>query len=58
MTVNLWDPVHKAEDQLREGLANVDQKIVKETYNELIAVQLEFWRRYIKPYCDHLDIKK
>lgn len=56
MTTNLLEPVHKAEDQLREGLANLDRQAVKQVYNELIAVELEFWRKYLKPYSDHLNL--
>lgn len=53
---HLLEPVHKAEDQLREGLANLDRRLVKEVYNELIAVEMEFWRKYLKPYTDHLNL--
>lgn len=56
MAAHLLEPIHKAEDQLKIGLANLDRKVVKETYNELIAVELEYWRKYIKPYADHLGL--
>lgn len=58
MAAHLLEPVHKAEDQLREGLANLDRASVKEVYNELIAVELEFWRKYLKPYSDHLGLNR
>jgi hypothetical protein len=57
MAANLLEPVHKAEDELKIGLANLDRQQVKQTYNELIAVELEFWRKYLKPYSDHLGLK-
>ena len=56
MAAHLLEPIHKAEDQLKIGLANLDRKVVKETYNELIAVELEYWRKYLKPYSDHLGL--
>jgi len=56
MAAHLLEPIHKAEDQLKIGLANLDRKVVKETYNELIAVEMEYWRKYIKPYADHLGL--
>ncbi len=57
MAAHLLEPVHKAEDELKIGLANLDRQQVKQTYNELIAVELEFWRKYLKPYADHLGLK-
>ena len=57
MAGHLLEPVHKAEDELKIGLANLDRQQVKQTYNELIAVELEFWRKYLKPYSDHLGLK-
>lgn len=56
MAAHLLEPVHKAEDELKIGLANLDRQQVKQTYNELIAVELEFWRKYLKPYSDHLGL--
>ena len=56
MAAHLLEPVHKAEDQLREGLANLDRQQVKEVYNELIAAAIVTGksRRVINPISAYL----
>lgn len=50
--------IHRAADELSLGLENVDQKQVKETYNLLIALNIEFYSSYLKHYTQHLMLDK
>ena len=50
--------IHRAADELSLGLENVDQKQVKETYNLLIALNIELYSSYLKHYTQHLMLDK
>lgn len=46
--------IHRANDELQMGLENIEKKKAKETYNALIALNIELHRRYIRHYTKYL----
>lgn len=48
--------LHQAEDQIKFGLDNLSDREVKDTYNALISIQIELYRRYLSSYVERLGI--
>jgi hypothetical protein len=48
--------IHQANDELQMGLDKLDDKQLKETYNALVALQIELHRRYTSHYTKRLGL--
>jgi hypothetical protein len=56
MSNDMMEVVHKAIDELQIGLDKLDDKQVKETYNALVALQIELHRKYTSHYTKRLGL--
>ena len=45
MSAEMMEVIHQANDELQIGLDKLDDKQVKETYNALVALQIELHRK-------------
>jgi len=56
MVENMMEVIHQANDELKMGLDKLDDKQLKETYNALVALQIELHRRYTSHYTKRLGL--
>lgn len=56
MVENMMEVIHQANDELQIGLDKIDEKQVKETYNALVALQIELHRKYTSHYTKRLGL--
>jgi hypothetical protein len=56
MVENMMEVIHQANDELQIGLDKLDDKQLKETYNALVALQIELHRRYTSHYTKRLGL--
>lgn len=56
MSNDMMEVIHKAIDELQIGLDKLDDKQVKETYNALVALQIELHRKYTSHYTKRLGL--
>jgi hypothetical protein len=56
MVENMMEVIHQANDELQMGLDKLDDKQLKETYNALVALQIELHRRYTSHYTKRLGL--
>ena len=47
--------LHKAQNELEIGLDNLDEKQIKNTYNDLVALQIDINRKYTSHYARYFD---
>ena len=53
---DMMEVIHKAIDELQIGLDKLEDKQVKETYNALVALQIELYRKYTSHYTKRLGL--
>lgn len=56
MSKDMMEVIHQAIDELQIGLDKLDDKQVKETYNALVALQIELHRKYTSHYTKRLGL--
>ena len=56
MSENMMEVIHQAIDELQIGLDKLEDKQVKETYNALVALQIELHRKYTSHYTKRLGL--
>jgi len=56
MSSDMMEVIHQAIDELQIGLDKLDDKQVKETYNALVALQIELHRKYTSHYTKRLGL--
>jgi hypothetical protein len=47
--------LHKAQNELEIGLDKLDEKQIKNTYNDLVALQIDIHREYTSHYARYFD---
>ena len=47
--------LHKAQNELEIGLEKLDEKQIKNTYNDLVALQIDIHREYTSHYARYFD---
>lgn len=56
MSAEMMEVIHQAKDELQIGLDKIEEKQLKETYNALVALQIELHRKYTSHYTKRLGI--
>ena len=56
MSSDMMEVIHQAIDELQIGLDKLEDKQVKETYNALVALQIELHRKYTSHYTKRLGL--
>ena len=55
ITKEMAEITHIAKDQIEIGLEHISKEEAKETYTRLVALQVEFYHEFIKPYVKYLS---
>lgn len=56
MILEIYKPVvERADKQLLTGLENFSREELKETYNELLSLQVDYYAQYLKFYSEILN---
>ena len=56
MILEIYKPiVERADKQLLTGLDNFSREELKQTYNDLLLFQIDYYRQYLKFYAEILN---
>ena len=56
MILEIYKPVvERADKQLLTGLENFSREELKQTYNDLLSLQVEYYAQYLKFYSEILN---
>jgi len=56
MILEIYKPVvERADKQLLTGLENFSREELKQTYNELLSLQVDYYAQYLKFYSEILN---
>ena len=59
MILEIYKPiVERADKQLLTGLENFSREELKQTYNELLLLQIDYYNQYLKFYAEILNENK